>query len=216
MIDQLGLYNTLFADEHEEIDVSRWSYAYRTVWELLHPSPLGDSSTEKRANHIRNVLVRHASDIHQAWVIALFAPFISIPQPSWKESSTAVRLPPRVVEVAQYTTSTGIWDLVVLGDAVQYYKKVVEIKSYVLENPNGQTDTELCEFVRSAVGSWGPNWRACVMTALLQEATRVGSSQQGTFAPSVAKSIAHLFLFAVIEDYSKFLEFYRHSDIWEK
>ena len=149
-------------------------------------------------------------------MIALFAPFISIPQPSWKESSTAVRLPPRVVEVAQYTTSTGIWDLVVLGDAVQYYKKVVEIKSYVLENPNGQTDTELCEFVRSAVGSWGPNWRACVMTALLQEATRVGSSQQGTFAPSVAKSIAHLFLFAVIEDYSKFLEFYRHSDIWEK
>lgn len=148
------------------------------------------------------------------WAIALLAPFISVPQPSWKESAAAVRLPPRVVEVAQCTTSTGIWDLVVLGDAVQNYKKVIEAKSYVLKNPKGQADTDLCEFVRAAIGSWGPNWRACVMMALLREAMHVGNSQQGTLVPQRSEIIS-LLLFAVIEDYSKFLEFYQHSEIGE-
>lgn len=201
LIDRHVLYPTLFADDHETIDTSSWSFAYDALWRLMYPREDDSRAFKESAQVICSVLLRNESDIRNAWIIVLLAPWFTVRPPPARCDSAL-----RVVDVARERISDDLGDLVMLSHAGHLFKRVIDAKSVLLENSVRRTATEIQEQAAAFISEWGPNWRASVITAILQEAMNGHNIPKGKNHPLYGET--GYLLRTVIQDYGRFLRWY--------
>ncbi|OKP13359.1 CCA tRNA nucleotidyltransferase, mitochondrial [Penicillium subrubescens] len=163
-IDRLGLYPTIFANHQDKVtaDTSTWPLAYNALARLLQPE-----SNEAALERVRNILLRDKSCHYNAWMIAAFAPWTSVPA---RGTSTEKRPPPtRPVEVGRDSLKADNKTLFILRDATLHFRDIIECKNSLLGNTIQATPAEIRQQIGLRIRSWGKEWRLCVVLAILQE-----------------------------------------------
>ncbi|KAL3708791.1 CCA tRNA nucleotidyltransferase, mitochondrial [Talaromyces marneffei ATCC 18224] len=77
-IDDLGLYTTIFANQHDDVEASTtsWSLAYDALDRILNRIRKTDEL--QQIKHIKKILVRDEEEFY-AWVMAAFVPWVAVP-----------------------------------------------------------------------------------------------------------------------------------------
>lgn len=174
-IDRLGLYSTLFTTDHNGFlaDISSWPIAYDSLARLISPRAQDDRSLKAICRYVRGILIRSPLDTYYAWMIAVLAPWMIVPEHPARENFRRLPErqphPPWAVEVAKDSLYPTLGNLVVLSEVAVRFRLVIDAKSSLLENRMGSTVDETQEQVRMHIKSWGANWRVCMIMAILQE-----------------------------------------------
>lgn len=166
-IDRLGLYPTIFANHQDEVtaDTSTWPLAYNALARLLQPK-----STEAALERVRQILLRDKTCYYNAWMIAAFAPWTSVPA---RGTGSEKRPPPtRPVEVGRDSLKADNKTLFILRDATLHFRDIIECKNSLLGNTIQATPAEIRQQIGLRIRSWSKEWRLCVVLAILQEVMR--------------------------------------------
>lgn len=123
--------------------------------------------------------------MYYAWLACTFAPWMSVPTQAVPRKKP---LSPWAVEIARERLWLTLPNLIVLGDVVSHFRGVIQAKSAFLGKGMGKTDAESQEQVKKDFASWGPNWRTCMVMAILHECMEGGDLTEGK-TRSVAMSI---------------------------
>ncbi|KAJ5760548.1 TRNA nucleotidyltransferase [Penicillium odoratum] len=197
-IDKLNLFPTIFANHQDEVtaDTSNWSLAYTTLGKLLQQGP------DYRTLH--PLLIDDESDAHHAWMIATFAPWMSIPP----RSDTEIKPRPtstRVVEIARDSLRTDNKTLQVLRDASLHYKDIITQKSNLRDNIILGSRAEIRQQIGLHLRAWGKDWRLCIVMALLHEVMQGRDMSKGRISSN------HLFpsilTCLVVAEYNAFMSY---------
>ncbi|KAE8154760.1 hypothetical protein BDV25DRAFT_135680 [Aspergillus avenaceus] len=185
LIDQLELYQTIFANHQDDVDVKSvsWPFAYNALAEILRPSD--DLAPTAR---VRDLLIRDDLERYYAWIIAAFAPW-TLELDRVAKGKKAKPLPPRAAEVARDSLRSDNKTIMLLTDAVRSWRSIVDTKSSIVDGTMSGTAAEIRQQVGLLIRSWKKDWRLCCVLAMLQEI-----SQGGEFS-------------AVIRGYDRFLSY---------
>ncbi|QGA14656.1 hypothetical protein EYB26_002312 [Talaromyces marneffei] len=167
-IDDLGLYTTIFANQHDDVEASTtsWSLAYDALDRILNRIRKTDEL--QQIKHIKKILVRDEEEFY-AWVMAAFVPWVAVParKPGPKKEKPPII--PRAAEVARDNLRMENKIVNALKDAAELFKEVSALKSSVILNSIPGTAAEVRQHVGLQVRSWKKDWRLIVLMALLQE-----------------------------------------------
>ncbi|KAJ5102156.1 Protein of unknown function DUF2454 [Penicillium alfredii] len=169
-IDQLGLYSTILANHQDEVtaDTSTWSLAYNALAKLLRPYAAGSPEIQGAVECICQNLVLDESSTYSAWVVATFAPWLSVSARTPK-GPKAKPLPQRAVEVARDSLRSDNKTLSILRDAASNYQDIIEVKTSLVNNTMQGTSAENRQHIGLHMRTWNKDWRICVLLAMLQE-----------------------------------------------
>lgn len=181
-IDRLGLYPTILANHQDDVgvDTSSWSLAYDSVEKVLSGEAGSSADARAAVEGVRSILIRDASETYYAWVIAMFAPWSTVPARENK-GPKAKPLPPRAVEVARDSLRSDNKTMSILSDAVNNSGDIINVKSSLLESSISGTTAEIRQKVGLHIRSWKKDWRLCMLLAVLQEIMRGEDFFQGRF-----------------------------------
>lgn len=112
--------------------------------------------------------MRDETTVYYAWVVAAFAPWMSIPERQVK-GAKAKHVAPRAVEVARESLRIDNKTLTILRDASRNYEEIIETKSSLLDDSVNGSPAEIRQQIGLLIRSWGKDWRICMLLALLQE-----------------------------------------------
>lgn len=191
IIDRLGLYPTVFANHQDDasVDTSSWYLAYNSLEKLLHAKAGDKENSGAVVEHVRNKLIRNADEAYYAWVIAMFAPWTTVPGRIAK-GSKAKPLPPRAAEVARDSLRSDNRTTTLLSIASNNFENIISIKSSLLDNSISGTPAEVRQKIGLRIRSWKKDYRLCMVLAILQEIMRGGNFLQGKCDPlSVSKKV---------------------------
>lgn len=163
LIDQLGLYHTVFTDASKPEALQPSLEGWTDVYEYLHRAASAPKSTPKS---VYDVLVTTDEARYYAWVLACVVPFAQIPSPvtgnSKKQPSPAalaaregIKAPHKLLEL--------------IAAAVRHREEISELK---LKVNNGDPCISERDRFGMAIRSWeakGAHWRLQVLFALLYE-----------------------------------------------
>lgn len=209
-IDRLGLYPTIFANHQDEVtaDTSTWPLAYNALARLLQPD-----TTEAALARVREVLLHDKASHYNAWIIAAFAPWTSVPA---RGRGTEKRPPPtRPVEVARDSLKADNRTLSILRDATLHFPDIMQCKDSLLGDTFQATPAEIRQRIGLRIRSWGKDWRLCVVLAILQAVMRGRDLADGRIpSPAVPVGLRdadHIFL--VVQEYDRFLAYIVEKDL---
>lgn len=181
-IDDLGLYATIFANQHDDIKAptTSWSLAYDALDRLM--SPIFRADEMQQMKHIKKVLIRDKEDKNEgfyAWVMAAFVPWVTVParKPGPKKEKPPIIA--RAAEVARDNLRMENKIVNALKDATEFYRDVSSLKSSVIQNGIPGTAAEVRQHVGLQVRLWKKDWRLIVLMALLQEIAAGVESRKG-------------------------------------
>lgn len=184
-IDDLGLYATIFANEHDDVEAptTSWSRAYDALDRIFtldrECSLVPETDEVQHIKHITKILVQNDDEKFYAWVMAAFVPWVTVParKPGLKKEK-----PPiigRAAEVARDNLRMENKIVNVLKDATELFKEVSALKSSVILNDIPGTAAEVRQHVGLQVRSWKKDWRLIVLMAVLQEIAAGAESRKG-------------------------------------
>ncbi|TQB76719.1 CCA tRNA nucleotidyltransferase, mitochondrial [Monascus purpureus] len=173
IIDRLGLYPTVFANHQDSVsvDTSSWSLAYDSLEKLLHAKAGDKENSGAVVEHVRNKLIRNADEAYYAWVIAMFAPWTTVPGRIAK-GPKAKPLPPRAAEVARDSLRSDNRTTTLLSIASNNFEDIISIKSSLLDNSISGISAEVRQKIGLRIRSWKKDYRLCMVLAILQEIMR--------------------------------------------
>jgi tRNA nucleotidyltransferase/poly(A) polymerase len=181
-IDDLGLYSTIFANQHDDVEAptTSWSLAYDALDRLI--SPVLRTDEMQQIKHIKKILIRDEEDKNEkfyAWVMAAFVPWVTVParKPGSKKEKPPVIA--RAAEVARDNLRMENKIVNALKDATDFYRDVSSLKSSVILNDIPGTAAEVRRHVGLQIRSWKKDWRLIVLMALLQEIAAGVASRKG-------------------------------------
>ena len=176
LIDELGLYNTIFANpeakESNVADTRHWYRAYDFLSEVVHCQP-PIKDTELGLEALKRLLLRDSEDLYHAWLLCALVPWARWPPPyPGKRASKRPR------SLAGFAVREGIKvENNILGlveDAVDYLEEVITMQKSgiaITQSPSPTTKSDIHTADRQAHGKairrWGTYWRSCVVYALL-------------------------------------------------
>ncbi|KAE8375845.1 hypothetical protein BDV26DRAFT_294659 [Aspergillus bertholletiae] len=190
-IDRLELYQTIFANHQDDVDVdtSSWALAYNALQELLHSDnasiPIG---------RVRNLLIRDTQEAYYAWVIAAFAPWTTVPD-RVAQGPKAKPPPPRASEVARDSLRSDNKTINLLRDAARHWNSIVDVKSSLLKERMSGTAAEVRQQIGLHIRTWNKDWRLCCTLAILQEVAQGSEFDK------------------VIQEYNQFLSYLVEHDL---
>ncbi|KAL8709940.1 MAG: hypothetical protein Q9220_005390 [cf. Caloplaca sp. 1 TL-2023] len=178
LIDQLGLYGTLFKTSNHVVPqlvrTQTWNKAYDLLDALIKSSPENAKSRDSM-NVIKSALLETGGDNYKMWLLCAFVPWARVMPPA---SDTNGRPPPRpAVTAAQEGIKTDKRSTRLIGSAVTFLPEIISIKDKAVDgtpstsSPLKRKQEPLTrETFGMAIRRWGPDWRDCVMYALLTQA----------------------------------------------
>ncbi|KUL83605.1 hypothetical protein ZTR_11317 [Talaromyces verruculosus] len=169
-IDDLGLYDTIFANQHDDVEAptTSWSLAYDALDRLI--SPIFRTDEMQQIKHIKKVLIRDdKNEKFYAWVMAALVPWVTVParKPGPKKEKPPIIA--RAAEVARDNLRMENKVVNALKDATDFYRDVSSLKGSVIRSDIPGTPAEVRQYVGLQVRAWKRDWRLIVLMALLQE-----------------------------------------------
>ncbi|KAL1969757.1 hypothetical protein VTN77DRAFT_8310 [Rasamsonia byssochlamydoides] len=167
-IDKLGLYSTIFANHRDEVgvDTSSWSLAYNALDRVLNTPD--DDEIASATRHVRDLLVRDASEKYYAWVVTAFSPWASVPARP-QEKGEKKPPPPRAAEVSRDSLKSDNKTMGILSDAATHFRAVSDLKASFIAGSIPGTGSEIRQHMGLSIRSWKKDWRMCVIMGILQE-----------------------------------------------
>lgn len=216
-IDDLGLYSTIFANQHDDVEAptTSWSLAYDALDRLI--SPIYRVDELQQIKHIKKVLIRDDEDKNEqyyAWVMAAFVPWVTVParKPGPKKEKPPIIA--RAAEVARDNLRMENKVVSALKDATDLYKDVSSLKSSVILNDISGTAAEVRQHVGLHIRSWKKDWRLIVLMALLQEIAAGVESRKGVLINNLAINDTTDFVL-VFREFDAFLTYIENEDLLE-
>lgn len=216
-IDDLGLYATIFANQHDDAEAptNSWSLAYDALDRLI--SPIYRLDEMQQIKHIKTVLIRDDENKNEqfyAWVMAAFVPWVTVParKPGAKKEKPPIIA--RAAEVARDNLRMENKIVNALKDATDFYKDVSSLKSSVILNDIPGTAAEVRQHVGLQIRSWKKDWRLIVLMALLQEIAAGVESRKGILMHYLAMNDATDFVL-VFQEFDAFLTYLENEDLLE-
>ncbi|KAL8953383.1 MAG: hypothetical protein Q9222_000760 [Ikaeria aurantiellina] len=177
LIDQLGLYSTVFTTFDREVAQSVRTQIWNKAYDLLHTlvnASLEGAKSGDAMNVIRSILLDPHNDNYRMWLLCAFVPWARVTQSA---SKTKGKLPQRPAAVAArdgIKADNSISKLI--ENAVTSLPEIITIKDTTIDgkpaksSPLKRKQEPLDrETFGMAIRRWGPNWRGCVMYALLTQ-----------------------------------------------
>ncbi len=192
LIDQFGLYNTIFTNADDETfgyaDTTHWYQAYDQLVCIVtaKTSPTEDSD---QLAMLKNLLLHNFAEKYRAWLLCALVPWARAP--SAKPEKAGGKTPPSPACLA---AREGIKAenkiLKMVEDAVVNLQDIIDKKNEGAEvlqptellqkRKHAMLDTENRVRQGIAIRLWGTNWRSSVMYALLVEVSETGESGECT------------------------------------
>ena len=201
LIDNLGLYQTIFADPTMSVpsssDQSTWVVALGTLHEILRPQD-STAQTAKTLQAINRLLVRDESDCFLAWTLLCFVPWAELlPQTlskaSLKKSASYAGLAAREGIKADNKICK------IVEHAVTYRHEVLSLKDSMLNSEPLLSSRKRKaaavgrEVHGMAIRAWGVHWRTIVIFSLLWEVSKATSEElRGIILAQYATWVEHL------------------------
>ena len=179
-IDDLGLYATIFANQHDDVEAptTSWCLAYDALDRLI--SPIFRTDEMQQIKHIKKVLIRDdKNEKFYAWVMAALVPWVTVParKPGPKKEKPPIIA--RAAEVARDNLRMENKVVNALKDATDFYRDVSSLKASVIRSDIPGTPAEVRQHVGLQVRAWKKDWRLIVLMALLQEIAAGVESRKG-------------------------------------
>lgn len=177
-IDRLNLYSTILANHKDEFqaDTSTWSLAYDSIGQIVR------SDATEAVQRLRTRLLPDDATIYYAWMVAAFAPWISIaPRGGWEYEGKPP--PTRAAEVGRDSLRTDNKTLTILRDASWNYKNIIACKSSLLDEAIEGTPSKIRQTIGLRMRSWGKDWKLCVIASMLQEIMQGRNFDEGRMSP---------------------------------
>ena len=176
LIDELGLYNTIFvnpeAKDSNVADTTHWSRAYDFLSATVHGQPQ-IKEAEMSLEALKRLLLRGPDDLYHAWLLCALVPWARCPPPHPEK-----RAGKRPRSLAGFAAREGIKVenniLSLVEDAVDYLQEVITMQESglaIAQSPSSTAKRDIHAADRQthgkAIRRWGAYWRSCVMYALL-------------------------------------------------
>lgn len=170
LIDELGLYNTIFTDPSTSInfkpEVSVWRSAYHALHEIL-----SDSSPSL----VKEILLADDEQEYIAWNLATFTAWFNAPVP---QANSKGKTPLHVAVLAAregYKAPNKLCD--VIGASFRDVVEIIKLKDlvsvqYKFKRLSQQDDLTGREALGMAIRRWGTTWRNQAVYALLSEVSK--------------------------------------------
>ncbi|KUI55102.1 CCA tRNA nucleotidyltransferase, mitochondrial [Cytospora mali] len=173
LIDQLGLYHTVFTDTTKSEAPQPSLEGWTVVYETLHTLASGPEST---SGLVYDVLVTSEEERYYAWVLACIVPFAEFPSPSG--GNPKKQLPPATLAAREGIKAPNkLADIITA--AVRHLNEISDLKAKVC---NGDPSIHERDRFGMAIRGWearGTHWRLQVLFAMLYEMLEAAKAADG-------------------------------------
>jgi len=178
LIDELGLYDTIFTDPSTSIsfkpEQTLWRPSYHALCDIL---------STKSTSLVKEILLGDDEQEYIAWNLANFTPWIDAPTP--QASTPKGKTPLHVAVLAAregYKAPNKLCDII--GASVRDADEILRLKdAFIIRQGSKQQaqqdDLTTRDVLGMAVRRWGTTWRNQAVFALLVEISRSTRDQQG-------------------------------------
>nr|ROW09547.1 hypothetical protein VMCG_02327 [Valsa malicola] len=183
LIDQLGLYHTVFTDSTKSQPPQPSLEGWTDVYESLHKLASEPVSTP---GSVYNVLVTSEEARYYAWVLACIVPFAQFPNPTG--GNPKKQLPPASLAAREGIKAPNKLADIITG-AVRHLDEICELKVKV---NNGDPCMDERDRFGMAIRGWearGTNWRLQVLFAMLHEMITQAKAANGKDSTSAIQEI---------------------------
>lgn len=201
LIDNLGLYQTIFTDptrsDHSSPDQSTWVAAFGTLDEILK-SQGSTTKTAQTSQTISRLLVRDEFDCFLAWTLVCFVPWAELLPPTQSKASSK-KLASHAGLAAREGIKADNKICKIVDDAVTHRHEVLFLKGSMLNSEPLLSSRKRKgvavgrEVHGLSIRAWGVHWRTIVMFALLWEVSKATSEEdRGILLAQYATWVEHL------------------------